>query len=372
MVRGTEKPLGLPATTRPMELFKTAFDTTMVGVLALPWIFLVLCLLCPGRLRQGYALSTKKSELGKAVVGALLLASTYLLGAVMIPIAEEFGQSAWHAGPESFEEHALRARVYYHELGSLNDAPKLFPHVSAASTACAACESSTGDGARHCWSKQEHKSSQPTERIEARCWSEAQNLFHVQESKLLTEGRNERLTQLHQRRRVLSGATLDGFTFMVVSFFGCLAWYGQSYNAKQGDKRARWLCAVPGLLLLGAAGFAWKDVRAAEIGDLPIDEFVLALLATLGLVIVWKGVTTGSLKPLSRPEVGETPSSPHGAVVRYRNMFLTALAITFTLFASWVWTEVTYDKVVYRTFLLKPAAESPLAGKNAPDDDTSH
>src|SRR5690349_582253 len=79
-----------------MDAFKFAFETVMIGSLALPWLFLMVHLVSPDLFtsnaehRIGRLLSWVPNELRSSLIGIAAFTFAYLAGSAILPVAGEF------------------------------------------------------------------------------------------------------------------------------------------------------------------------------------------------------------------------------------------------------------------------------------------
>src|SRR5215467_15785940 len=112
-----------------MEALKLAFDTIIVGALALPWIVLILdLLLLPknggnGHLAKAWAIVKQGDKVPFAVTGVFLFATAYFVGAAVERVSGDFFDDelgAWFPA-----EHNIRTEVYCHAGKPYVEGPSL-------------------------------------------------------------------------------------------------------------------------------------------------------------------------------------------------------------------------------------------------------
>ncbi len=130
-----------------MGALTIAFDTTIVGALALPWVLLVIHLFFfEGENRLGDVLDWVKSQEQPAVAGVLLFAMTYTMGSAVSRTAQDFFndddlylQVGGHLLRLGMTEDRILTRVYCdsddnHLLRAGQESPVLADEISTFQT----------------------------------------------------------------------------------------------------------------------------------------------------------------------------------------------------------------------------------------------
>src|SRR6266571_9422680 len=100
-----------------MDALKLAFDTLIVGALALPWLVIVLRIFTRGRpsggLKDRFAfLSLAPDGAQEALASVVLIAVGYVLGSSISRVASDvFNDEFWHRTPLPTEDE-IREAVY--------------------------------------------------------------------------------------------------------------------------------------------------------------------------------------------------------------------------------------------------------------------
>jgi hypothetical protein len=219
-----------------MDSLKFAFDTVIIGALALPWLWLFMRIFFQrssnGEDPKFPMLSALSDSTRQMVSGVLILALGYFLGSAVSRISSDFFDDAeiLQGMPT---RNSIRQGVYLHEYcdeHSVLVATKLPAELVGAGGRAAFCN-------------------------EANLEELVTEFFSLQESKLLLVGEDKlaRLRQFHDQIEILRGATLNGVIFFTLSWFGLCALYRA--GAPTGKLRILRKCAsyVPPLffLLLG-------------------------------------------------------------------------------------------------------------------------
>jgi len=328
-----------------MGSFSIAFDTVVVGALALPWIFLVIHLFFPeNESRISSLVDWVNKQNQPAVAGLLLFAMAYPLGSVVSRIAQDCFDDddlyveamgrVFRAGV-TMTQTSILTHVYCQEKDQGLISQTLIDSLSNKPG-----QSETID------SPCEYKGQWLIPRTHQRLSQSeglAGDVFHVQEGALLLQGtdKNERLRQFHDERMVLRGAAFDG----LVAFSLCLFWW----NA---DRKSRLRYALPIVYLVpGVVALHNHLLIERAASNPPLLEFTLLVLALAGWYLLWQG-------RLERKHVpGEQGARSERGHVKPAYLIL-ALFLTVTAFLGWQATEALYDQqVIYSSY--KVLSESP-------------
>jgi hypothetical protein len=326
-----------------MEALSIAFDTIIVGALALPWVVIVVDLFFLRDQRQiDDVTGPMKGELGPAaaralsqpaVVSVLLFAVAYLLGSAISRNAKDFFNDD-DLPLKSLTEDNIRTSTYcdkdqsqFVEIRSdfpdalLKNHPGVTPSTFAQD--CSKKPSASAGGMQRVCS---HFFGKFCKKYDDDTVAETQRIFQLQESALLLEGQDktERLRQLHEQIMVLEGAAFNAMIACALCLFG---WF-----AKQRAVVRRGALVLPTLLLVGTFYALHQHFRHSEINDPPFMEFTLLILAAAGGYTLWKGA----------PE---------------RRWFGTWFLLSFLFFGmaffGWWWTEVLYNQQVNYSFYVQ-------------------
>ncbi|HEY6768591.1 MAG TPA: hypothetical protein VI386_27850 [Candidatus Sulfotelmatobacter sp.] len=279
-----------------MDALKIAFETIIVGALALPWIALLVDLFSPTKEQLLNVLLDKlKDQSVAAVAGALLFAMAYLVGSSVARLGEDFFND--EDLRTKFTEDEIRTSVYCRptEPWLIDPGISLTGRNGVQITAANIC---TGDMNNN-----------------------VSQAFSVQESSLLLAGpdKTESLRYLHQQMVVLRGASFDGLIITLLSLFGFCAIHG----------RAGRLC----LILLSLLLFAWALYATIHhlgnhwhnlASEPPLMEGLLFAIALGGISVTRRSV----------------PDRAYGY-----GLIFSAL-LTMLAFSGWWSSEVLYDRTV--------------------------
>ena len=330
-----------------MEWLKIAFDTMVVGALALPWLWLFMRIffqpLQPGNKEkeiQFPILNALSDATKQAVAGVMVVALGYFLGSAVSRISSDFfdDDDILIGLPN---ETSIRHGVYLHEYCDEHGvlmATRL-PEEMAHETAALCLE----------------KDAKVLEQLAA-------ELFSLQESKLLLVGEEKlgRLREFHDQIVILRGAALNGLVLGALSCFGLCALYRSRLPA--GKQRNLLVCMsyapAAAFILLGTVEVFQHSGRQVELVhalaglkavsnpyeghlDPPLAEALLILLGIGGLFMRLK------------------EDSPR----LFRNLCMMATVLTLIAYGSWWWTEVLYDQQVIHSV---PTTTQSNAGYGAP------
>jgi hypothetical protein len=326
-----------------MEALSIAFDTVIVGALALPWVLIVIDLFflrnqrqiegVPGSMKRELGPAASRALSQPAVVSVLLFAVAYLLGSAISRNAKDFFNDD-DLPLKSLTEDNIRTSTYcdkdqsqFVEIRSNfpGDSWRNHPGVTPSSFAedCSKQPSTSNSGMQRVCS---HLFGKFCKKYNDDTIAETLRIFQLQESALLLEGQDktDRLRQLHEQIMVLEGAAFNAMIASALCLFG---WF-----AKQRAVVRRSALVLPALLLVGTFYALHQHFRHSEINDPPFMEFTLLILAVAGSYTLWKG----------------TPE---------RGWFGTGFLLSFLFFGiaffGWWWTEVLYNQQVNYSFYVQ-------------------
>jgi len=253
-----------------MDAFKLAFETILVGALAIPWIGMMVVLLnrnLSGGVRQVARIVPKPCT--PAAVGVAAFSFAYLLGSAITPVAQEFLSDMDSIGLPTQE--TIQARIVADQ-----NASRILLHGGPRYATLAAFRDT----------REQEKLLRVTGAI-----------FHRQESTLLlgTTEVSERLNRLHERLTVLTGATFSGFALSLLLIF---AWCGtcrgraqaaQVYSGLLRSVRQAVAYAPAIAIVLWGSFNLVKDWHKHSVDDPPILEAVLLILGFFGLCVTARG-----------------------------------------------------------------------------------
>lgn len=361
-----------------MDWLKFAFDTLIVGTLALPWLWLFMRIFFQrGDGRQDdlkFPLMSAVSDSTKqTIAGVLVVALGYFLGSAVSRISSDFfDDDEILLGMPN--RQSIRHGVYLHEYCDEHSVLMAMP--------LPAKFANPGERAKFCGEKKQRR------------WVE--EFFGLQEARLLLEGEEKlgRLRELHDQIEILRGATLNGAILFGLSWFGLCALYRARLNKAAGENnnpvgklriRLKWArrTKIPPArlrMLLKRASFAPAVVCLLlgvwDLGRhiLRQHEFALALsengnilwrleneVEDLGVDMIEPAIslngTANQYEGDTDPPLAEAllvllgvgglclrPSSDSPRL--FRNVCLMALVLTLIGYGSWWWTEVLYDQQV--------------------------
>lgn len=319
-----------------MDAIKIAFETILVGAMALPWLFLVLLLFFPEAEGELRSLILVEGGIQYAIVSVLAIAMGYTLGAAAARLAQDFFDDD-DLGLSLPTEDTIRASVYCDvtDPGWLSRISVALPRENGDLTLAALCAS--------------YASPQAADRTLAT--RGIKEMFKLQESMILLKGENNtsQLRHLHQQLMVLRGVAFNGLITCLLCLF---AW-----NAGQ-ENWGSWRRILPLVLLLYLFFYAlvWKHLEIRGISQLfhphlspddpPFMECAGLMLALAGLYLA-----TRHTPPRASP-------TPRGSEIVlktdmrtfYGTGFIVAALLTAVSYGGWYWTEVLYDRMVIDSY----------------------
>jgi len=321
-----------------------AFDTIIVGALALPWVLLVIHLFfSDNEGRIGSLVKWVKEQQQPALAGVLLFALAYSLGSAVSRIAQDFlnDDDLYISvfGPlfrVGVTEASIRADVYCREQ-------RLVPQTLVDSLV-EPDQFSTKD--LKCQYTGTWVVPQPYVFLNDAQSDMAAQVFHIQEGALLLKGTdaNERLRQFHDQIMVLRGAAFDGW----VAFSLCLFWGSAKFKPW-----LRW--AVPLLYLVPGSIALYHHLRERAVSEPPYMEFTWLVLALAGWYVLWQR------RRKKKRGVPATPGVEDGRG-KFRFVYLALSAfLTLTAVLGWWSTERLYDQQVILPIKPCPGIQSKAA-----------
>jgi hypothetical protein len=342
-----------------MGALTIAFDTTIVGALALPWIFLVIQLfLFHGENRFGNLLNWIRSQRLEAfsallpVAAVVLFAVAYTLGSGVSRVAKDFFDDddlhvriAGHLLRNSVSERRILTRLYCDTDSSLLNGqtgnPALAERIKDFQGQTTPCSQALAKWLRH-----KH------DRQDGDVIGIAEDIFGLQENALMVQGGDytTRLRELHEEVMVLRGAAFNG----VIAIFLCVfAWGAALGREKPGSWLRRAIMLVPLFCLAAGLIALINHFDGAFPTDPPLIEFTLLLLAGGGAWLVWR-------RPLWHPAHQTAGKDAAGGKkeeeatrhclpeARWGRLVALSFVLTAAVFLGWWSTEVFYaQQVIY-------------------------
>jgi len=316
-----------------MGALTIAFDTIIVGALALPWVLLVLHLFFSSNENSVEALIEKVSKQNQpAVAGVLLFAITFTLGSGISRIAQDF-----------FDDDDLHipAFGYLFQIGVTETSIRTDVYCQTLQRGVVPDKPSEPSPAKRQHFRENDSKCEFTGRWIVRKTHDfisdqqtlAADMFHVQEAALLLKGTDatERIRQFRDQIMVLRGATFDG----LLTFSFLLFWWSAKFRSS-----LRW--AVLLLYLFPGVVATVNHMLDRAASDPPYMEFTLLALTLAGGKILFH---TRSI-----PAASEKPA----AKLLHINVRFSYLTLAFVLtaagFLGWWATQVLYDQQVIYSY----------------------
>ena len=363
------------AVSRPMDVFKLAFETTVVGLLACLWLGLTAYLLFPSFMHD-FLLKKAPDFAAKnqTVAGVAVLTFTYCLGSAILPISNQLVNDEHWPLPEN----AIRCQVFtrqelelqeinfpalpdHNRVASLEPrhcsywAPVLQRNITLAQRvwrlfrlwAGSAITEDEDDTAKNPGAGMgQPRSAGPegsddcvNENSDACKIRKILTLFQQQESAILNEGsdKTERIRQLHERIVVLRGAVFSGFILVLIFLF---AFFAKVDGLPRSPVRTGAGVLLPLLFALFAILNGLHDIRNRNIFDLPVLEGLLGTISVFGAYLVIRGIKS--------------------AAFRRKRLLLAVLFFAALAYGGWMSSEILYDQQVISSYaVLRGEAHSP-------------
>jgi hypothetical protein len=317
-----------------MDVFKLAFETTVVGLLGFLWLGVAIYLLFPDFLTDlVFQRIPDHAKANQTLLSVGILTLAYCLGSAILPIANQLVNDEHWPLPEN----AIRCQVFTkHELQLENIGYTVLPkHVSLDGLIPVHCsywapilEGRIGQRIwtfLRLWAPFSTRNEDQTAKADEAKKDKILSLFQLEESKILNQGTDkaEQLRQLHERIVVLRGAVFCGFVLFLICMF---AFFTRVYGHP-----AYWMRTVCGTLLaLCFAVFAvlngCQDLKKQNIFDIPVLEGLLATIIIFGGILVARGVKTHPF-------------------LKKRYLFAVILFASLA-YAGWMSSEIAYDQQV--------------------------
>ncbi len=350
-----------------MGALTIAFDTTIVGALALPWILLVIQLfLFHGENRFGIVLNWIRSQRLEAfsallpVAAVVLFAVAYTLGSGVSRVAKDLFDDddlhvrvAGHLLRNGVSERRILTRLYCDTDTSLLNGqtgnPALAQRIKDFRGQQTPCSQALAGWVRH-----KH------DRLEGDVIGIATDIFGLQENALMVQGGDytTRLRELHEEVMVLRGAAFNG----VIAVFLCLfAWGFALGREKPGSWLRRTIMLVPVFCLVAGLVALNNHFEGSFPTDPPLIEFTLLLLAGGGAWLLWRHpLWHPAHRPGTKDADGgkkEEATSNGWQKTRWGRLVALSFVLTVAVFMGWWSTEVFYaQQVIYSYDTQGPSA----------------
>lgn len=344
-----------------MDVFKLAFETTVVGLLTIGWLSVATHLLFPDFRFESVVQKLPdfvQRNLTAAGVGALILA--YCLGSAILPIANQLvNDEHW-----PLNESAIRCQVFTKQelnLESIRETAlpkdKAFLFTELRPRHCSYwapvfTEEKIGirmrvRGFLRRWiglptSPGEDVTKKDPKEVEEVCRTSESTkcdefkarriltIFQQQEIAVLSQpsDRTEGLRQLHERIVVLRGTIFSSFVLLLICLF--------AYFARVNGGASRWMRSACGAMLamastVFAAFNGYQDLGDRDIFDIPVLECLLVVITIFGVALA------------VRKTKNERFQSKRYVLI---TLFFTGLA-----YGGWMWSEIIYDQQVINSFV---------------------
>ncbi len=290
-----------------MDVFKLAFETIVVGLLAFVWLGVATYLFSPDFLSD--LLSRRIPAFAKdnqTLLSVAVLTVAYCLGSAILPISSQLlNDEHW-----PLPENAIRCQVFIQQQIQLQGID--FTVVP------------------------KHLSPHDVKPVHCSYWAPMFEDFQFQESKLLNQGTDhgEQLKLLHERIVVLRGAVFSGFVLSLLCLF--------AYFAPVFGHPAHWIKTVcGGLLAISLAVFALlnglQDLFNHQIFDIPVLEGLVFSVFSFGAIVVARGLRT--------------------AIFLKKRYLFAVIFFALLAYGGWMSSEIIYDQQVISSFAVPQSGE---------------
>lgn len=349
-----------------MGALTIAFDTTIVGALALSWVILIVHLFFLSGESSIEVLFRWIRRLNQpAVVSVLLFALAYTLGSAVSRIAEDFFNDNdlhitldGHLVRDGVTENRILTSVYCDsnkrnllaagkENSVLADKINTFQSIDAMKELCKQSLN---------WAVPLASDSAARAKTDRDLNSAAEDLFGLQENALMDKGGDYtvRLRQLHDQVMVLRGAAFNG----VVGFSLCLFGWCANFRRDHPGSWLRWaFLPVPIFYVIVGSIAVGHHFFDRVPSDPPYMEFTLLLLAGAGAWLLWRPLGSRTSDAAMESQQSREADAGTKNKTRTKNRWkeeswpaLVAVSAILTAAAvlGWWSTEVFYaEQVVY-------------------------
>jgi|HubBroStandDraft_1064217.scaffolds.fasta_scaffold10431_7 hypothetical protein len=357
-----------------MGALTIAFDTTIVGALALPWVVLVIHLFfLEGESSIEVLFRWVRKQNQPAVASVLLFAMAYTLGSAVSRTAQDFfDDNDLHIEldgrlfRDGVTEKRILTSVYCDSnktdlLQAGKESPVLTDKISTFQCVPGMkelCEQTLNWSVRLEDDPQD-RDKQVRDRKERATQDHVLNdaaydLFGLQENALMEKGGDYtvRLRQLHDQVMVLRGAAFNG----VIGFSLCLFGLGAKFRRDHPGSWLRWVFLLVPILYLIVGVIAVSHHFLERVpSDPPYMEFTLLLLAGAGAWLLWRSPALRAANPGHqshdpKENVGakKPGAKPSWLEERWPPLVVVSAILTAAAILGWWSTEVLYaEQVVY-------------------------
>jgi len=289
-----------------MGALSIAFDITIVGALALPWVLLIVHLFFfEGENKLGELLAWIKKQDQAAVAGVVLFAVAYTLGSAVSRIAYDVSNDddlhiqigRWILRVGATQDRVLTSLYCDRDYNGLLRAGAENPALQE--------KISTFQAQKKDWLCQQALSWIATSRRDGKeenLSGTAADIFGLQESAMLLKGEDPtlRLRQQHDQIMVLRGAAFNAMLACAFCVFG----WGQSVRRRNPRSAGRWILAMSPVVFLWVGLLAYRHHYQHRAGsDPPYMEWCLLFVGIAGACLLWKRGTrpAGASEPNGHP-----------------------------------------------------------------------
>lgn len=343
-----------------MDVFKLAFETTVVGVLAFLWLGIAADLVYPPFFAKIVPEALGKND---AVLGVAILSLAYCIGSAIVPISGQLVNDEHWPVPED----AIRCLVLEDQnqrLGGIKQTELLKPYEPGDNfDVChrafferfrqkdqetnqrVVTRDTLWAGVQKTFERRDKKTKDQDAKTERENDIKLGNIltkFQLMETKILNQEteKTDRLKLLHERIVVLRGAVFSGISLFLICLFGTIA-------PRNGNpfpwKRRIWGTLLAIALTLFSLYNGLQDLKHFQISDIPVLESLLGVITLFGGFLVYYGVK-------DRPYLDKKIVLVAG--------FFAALS-----YGGWMWSEAIYDQQVISSYAVMERGSTPAIPK---------
>lgn len=336
-----------------MGALTIAFDTIIVGALALPWVVLAIHLFYfEGENQFGDILDWVKEQQQQAAAGVLLFALAYTLGSALSRIAQDLSndddlylQVDGQLFRMAVTEDRILASVYCESNGNHLLLPKEGNPAIAKKISTFQTQTSTGGCDRNLRLRESHKYDKTDDHL----IGTARDIFRLEENALLLKGEDAtlRLRQLHDQIMVLRGAAFNG----LIGLSLCLFTLGAAVRREKAGWWMRFALLPVPALYLAAALVATVHHFGHVPSDPPLMEFTLWLLFFAGAWLVWRRPSLQTRDQAAAKEADLRRKAGTKCSLQKKDwagLVVLSAILTIAAFQGWWATELLYgEQVIY-------------------------
>jgi len=345
-----------------MDVFKLAFETTIVGLLAFLWLGMAVDLVYP-RFFAEIVPDARGDGKNDTLLGLGILSLAYCIGSAIVPISGQLLNDEHWPVPED----AIRCLVLEEQSQRLDGIKQIellkpyepgddfdvchrafferFREKDPETNQRVVTKRTIWAGVLKTFERRDAKRKAQDAKRERENDGKLDNIltkFLLIETKILNQEteKTDRLKLLHERIVVLRGAVFSGVSLFLICLFGSIApRNGNSFPWK----RRLWGTLLAMALTLFSVVNGLEDLSHFQVSDIPALEGLLGVITLFGGFLVYYGVK-------ERPYLG-------------RRIVLVAGFFAALSYGGWMWSEVIYDQQLISSYAVMERNPSPAVPK---------